>query len=149
MALYTLSVDGIALVAATAKSIVEIATGANDRAKIVEWSLTFDGVTATAVPVKCEIGRFSAGVTTATTLAGGKEDAGEGTPGVTSKHSTSAEGAGAIDASAKILRLPPTSGMIYQSPLGRETILGLSAFWRMRLTAAAVVNVTFHVTWEE
>lgn len=150
MALYSMSVDGIALVAATAKSIAELAIGAADRAKIVEWSVTFDGVTASAVPVKIEVGRFSAAVTTATTYSGGpdKLDTGDGTAGTVAKHSTTTEGAGTAD-DIIFYRVPPTGGLVMQYPLGREWVMPVSTFWRIRCTAAAGVNVTFNVTWEE
>jgi hypothetical protein len=149
MALYRLSVDGIALGAGVAKSILELATAASDRAKIVEWGLTFDGVTAANTPVKCEMGRFSAAVTTATTLAGGKLDAGDGGQSATTKHTTTVEGAGTIDADAMILRVPPTQGFVYQAPLGREEVVPVSSFWRMRLTAAQAVNASFWLVWDE
>ena len=151
MALYSMSVDGIALVAATAKSIAELATGAADRARVVEWSVTFDGTSASAVPVKVEVGRFSAAVTTATTYSGGpgKNDAADGTAGVTAKHSTTVEGAGTADGSVEIYRVPPTGGFVMQYPLGREPVIGVSSFYRIRCTAPAGVNATFTLKWEE
>lgn len=148
MALYSMSVDAIALVAATAKSIAELGTSASVRARIIEWSVTFDGVTATAVPVKVEVGRFSAAVTTATTFTADKLDTADPTPGITAKHTTTTEGAGTAD-DVIIYRIPPTGGFSIQYPLGREWVLPVSAFWRIRCTAAAGVNVTFTVTWEE
>jgi hypothetical protein len=148
MALYTLSVANIALVAATAKTIAELGVAASDRAKIVEWSVTFDGVTSTAIPVDVEVGRFSAGVTTATTLAGFKGDPADGTAAVVAKHSTTVEGAGTAS-DVFNYHVPPTGGLVIQVPLGREMVLALSSFWRIRCTAAAGVSVTFTVTWEE
>lgn len=149
MALYCLSVDAIALAAATAKSIAEIGTAASDRARIVQWWVEFDGVTSSAVPVKVEVGRFSAAVTTATTAAGLALDPADGTASATSKHSTSTEGAGTFTANGEIHRVSPTSGILVQYPLGREWGLAVSTFWRIRCTAAAIVNVTFGVIWEE
>lgn len=148
MALYSMSVDGIALVAATAKTIAEVGFGAADRGKIVEWSVTFDGTSASAVPVKVEVGRFSAAVTTATTFTIDKLDPADGTAGATAKHSATAEGAGTAD-DVVIYRVPPTGGMVMQYPLGREWVMPVSTFWRIRCTAPAGVNVTFNVTWEE
>lgn len=145
---YCMSVDAIALVAATAKSVAELGTSATVRIRIVEWSVTFDGVTASAIPVKVEVGRFSAAVTTATTFTIDKVDPADGTAGTVAKHSTTAEGAGTAD-DVKIFRVPPTGGYVMQYPLGREWVMALSTFWRIRLTAAAGVNATFHVTWEE
>jgi hypothetical protein len=148
VALYCLSVDAIALSAATAKSVIELGTGAADRCRIVQWSVTFDGTSATATPVKVEVGRFSAAVTTASSFTPVKLDAAEGAAAITAKHSTSTEGAGTADA-VEIYRVPPTSGMVLQYPLGREWVIGTSGFWRMRLTAAATVNATVQVTWDE
>lgn len=148
MALYQVSVDAIALAAATAKSVLELASGANDRAKIVDWWVEFDGVTSTAVPVKVEVGRFTAAVTTATTIAASKLDAADGTAAIVAKHTTTTEGAGTADV-PEIHRISPTSGIRVQYPLGREWVLGTGGFWRIRLTAAAVVNATVGVIWDE
>src|SRR5262245_17171626 len=148
MALYWISVDAIALVGATAKSVLELGTPSADRARVVEWWYEFDGTTATNTPVKVELGRFSAGVTTATTLAGFKVDPADGAAAVVAKHSTSTEGAGTVSDVIN-RRCPPTSGFHYVAPLGREVVLAVSTFWRMRLTAAQAVNVTVGVMWEE
>lgn len=148
MALYFMSVDAVALSAATAKSVLELATPATDRLRIVEWWVDFDGVTASAVPVKVEVGRFSAAVTTATSFTAEKYDPAEGASAVTAKHSTSTEGAGTAD-DIIVKRIPPTSGFHYVAPLGRELVVAVSSFWRMRLTAAAAVNATAGVLWEE
>jgi len=149
MALYTFSIDGLALVAATAKSVLELGTSSTDRAKIVSWWVEFDGATATAVPVKIEVGRFSAAVTTATTGTASKGDPADGANATVVKHSTTTEGAGTAEAGLEIHRIHPQSGIIIQYPLGRETVLAVSTFWRVRCTAAAGVNVTGGVIWEE
>lgn len=149
MALYSINIDALALVAATAKSVIELGTPATERALIKEWWVDFDGVTATAIPVKVEIQRFSAAVTTATTLAG---DPLQGDPAasVLAKHSTTTEGAGTPTAgSGWIKRIPPTSGFHYLAVEGRELLIPVSAFFRIRITAAAAVNVTAGVVWEE
>lgn len=149
MGLYIMSVDAVALGAGTAKSIAELTTASSDQIKLKEWWVEFDGVTATAVPVKVELGTFSAAVTTATTFTAGKYTQADGTPATVAKHTTSTEGAGTIQAHASIHRVPPTSGLWYVAPLGQEQIVPVSAFWRIRCTAAAAVNVTFGVIWDE
>jgi hypothetical protein len=149
MSLYGVNVDAVALAAATAKSIIEIATPSTSRCWIKEWWIDFDGVTASAVPVLCEIGRFSAGVTTAT---GATPDTWNTGPAslMTCKVSTTVEGAGTRTAhSGWLKRIPPTSGFHYVAPEGRELLLPISAFFRIRLTAAAIVNATCGVIWLE
>ena len=148
MGLYWVSVDAIALSAATAKSVFELATSSTVRVRIVDLSIEFDGVTASAVPVKVEYGRFSAGVTTATSITPEKYDPADGASGTTCKHTTTVEGAGTAD-DIFFRRIPPTSGMYTQWPLGREPVLAVSTFFRIRLTAAAGVNATFNISWQE
>lgn len=148
MALYSLTVDGIALTAATARTCIELGTPSTDRAWVVAYWVEFDGVTSTAIPVKIEAQRASAGVTTATTLTGEKVDSADGAPAVTSKHSTSTEGAGTLNG-GEIHRCHPQAGIFREYPLGRELIMPLSGFWRLRLTAAAAVNATVGVIWSE
>jgi len=149
MALYWVSIDAIALTAATAKSVLELGTPTTDRAKIVEWWAEFDGVTAANTPVKVEVGRFSTGVTTATTVTAEKADPADGAAATVAKHTTSTEGAGTVVGMPWNKRIPPTSGFHYVAPLGREVVLAVSTFWRMRLTAAQTVNATVGVVWEE
>lgn len=146
--IYIVSVDAIALAAATAKTVFEMATPSTDRAQIKEWWVDFDGVSSTAVPVKIEVGRFSAAVTTATSITPSKLDTADGASACTTKHSTSTEGAGTASDVA-IHRVSPTSGYHYVAPLGNEFVMATSAFYRIRLTAAATVNATFGVIWEE
>jgi hypothetical protein len=149
LSIYTVTVDAIALVAATAKSIFEIGTASTNRAKIKEWWVDFDGVTASAVPVKVEVQRFSAAVTTATTITPDPIDGAEAAES-TCKHSTSTEGAGTATAgSGWIKRIPPTSGFHYIAVEGRELLIPVSAFFRIRCTAAAGVNVSFGFVFEE
>lgn len=149
MALYQFSIDANALAAATAETVLELGTAASDRAKIVSWWVEFDGVSGSAVPVKVEVGRFSAAVTTATTGTAGKFDPADGAPASTVKHTVTAEGAGAAEAGLEIHRVHPQGGMLVQYPLGRELTLAVSTFFRIRVTAAAVVNVTAGIIWEE
>jgi hypothetical protein len=117
------------------------------RGKNKEGWVDFDGGSSSAVPVKVEVGRFSAAVTTATS-ASEKFDLADGTPATTAKHSTSTEGAGTAD-DIIFHRISPTSGYHYIAPLGQEMVVAVSSFWRMRLTAAATVNATVGVVWEE
>lgn len=149
MALYSIHIDALALVAATAKSVIELPTPSTRRAKIKEWWVDFDGVTASAVPVKVEAQRFDIAATTMTTLAGNPLE-GDPVALCLSRHSATAEGAGVPTAgSGWIKRIPPTSGFHYVAVEGRELLLPVSAFFRIRCTAAAGVNVTAGLIWSE
>lgn len=148
--IYSVSVDGIALVAGTARTILEIATPTTTGIVPITWWVEFDGVTASNTPVKAEIGRFSAAVTTATTITPSKANYGNNglSSQCTVKHSCTSEGAG-TPTDVEIHRIPPTSGLIWPESLGMEWALGASAFWRIRLTAAQAVNATFGIRWTE
>lgn len=148
MSQYFVSVDAIALVAATAKSIFELATPASGRARIKYVNVMFDGVVSANVPVKIEWGKFSAAVTTASAVTPSKQDPSTVPSLATTKHSTTAEGAGTAS-DVHIWRISPTAGVIYQIPLGDEFAVLLSTFFRVRCTAAQAVNVAFDIGWEE
>lgn len=147
---FMVSVDAIALSAGTAKTILELATAAGSTCIPVAWWVEFDGTTATNTPVKVEFGRFSAAVTTATTITPSKLNYGGNSIAsqATVKHSTTTEGAGTAS-DVEIHRVSPTSGLYIQEPLGREWSFGASQFLRIRCTAAQAVNVTFGIKWEE
>lgn len=148
--LYGWSQDGIALVAATAKTILEIATPATTGMVPVLWWVEFDGTSSTNTPVKVEVGRFSAGVTTATAITPYRiNDGNRALPSqCTVKHSTSTEGAG-TPTDVEIHRVPPSGGLPWPENLGMEWVMGASGFWRIRCTAAQAVNVTFGIRWTE
>jgi hypothetical protein len=152
---YSASVDGIALVAATGKTICQLASTSAARIVIKEWWVEFDGVTATAVPVKVEVGRFTTVITTGTALTAavqGRRDGGSPDPTGIVTHSVSTEGTSTVTQGPQALeihRVPPTSGIYVMYPDGREWDLPVSSYWRIRCTAAAGVNATFGVVWAE
>lgn len=148
MAQYWISADAIACTAATAETLIELGTGAAQRAKIKEVWVEFDGVNSANVPVKVEVGRFSAAATTGTTLAGNKVDPADGAAVTVAKHTITTEGAG-TPTEVMNWRVSPTSGKHVFWPLGDEVVLAVSTFWRIRVTAAAAVNATAGVRWEE
>jgi hypothetical protein len=105
------------LLAATAKTCIELGTAAGSRIAIIAWWAEFDGVTSTAVPVKIEAQRASVAVTTATTVTAEKFDAADGGPITTAKHTTTTEGAGPLTG-GEIHRCHPqavSSGSIHWS----------------------------------
>lgn len=147
-AMFGVSVDQVALTAATARTVIELATPAAGEVVPVMWWVEFDGVSASALPVKVEVGIFSAAVTTATTITPNLLNGGSRglAAAATAKHSTTVEGAGTATY-VEQHRVSPTSGILVQEPLGNEVLVGPSSFWRIRLTAAATVNATVGVRW--
>lgn len=148
--IYGVSQDAIALTAATAKTVFELATPSTTGIVPIRWWVEFDGVTAANTPVKVEMGRFSAAVTTATSVTPYKKNYGNNSLAsqCTTKYNTSTEGAGTAT-DVEIHRVSPLSGLFVQEVLGMEWTLGASAWWRIRITAAQAVNVTFGFEWTE
>jgi len=142
-----------ALVAATAKTLVNLISGANRVPLLTEFSVGFDGVTASAVPVLVEVGFCT--------------QATAGTPG-TSPTPALIRGKGAsqstagVDYSAeptvitpnKHWLVTPNGGLlVIQSPLGREAEADLSGGTNkahvLRCNAPANVNARAYMEYEE
>lgn len=141
--IFSVSFDAVALAAATAKSVCELKPPATTGAVILGWWLEFDGVTPANTPVKVEVGRFSAAVTTISAFTPMKVNHGNISLASACVAGTNAsvEGAGTAT-DVEFHRVPPTSGLPWMESLGTEWVLGASTFWRIRCTAAQIVNVT-------
>lgn len=151
---FTTGTAAVALSAATAKTIMNLIAGANHQAVITEFSVSFDGVTASAVPVLVELCQST--------------QAGAGTPG-SSPTPALIRGLGACDATAGVAYsaeptvltvikqwlVTPNGGLlVIQGPLGRETVTNLSGSstvkaLAIRCTAPATVNVRGYLEFEE
>lgn len=143
---YTCAQDAIALVAATAKTVVEISTPATRRAWIRRWWIEFDGVTAANVPVKTELARAT-GVITGTTITPNPVDPAGVAALSTVRFNATVEGTIGVVNDTK--RIPPTSGYeMYLDPRA-YLLVPVSGFWRIRLTAAQGVNATVGIEFEE
>ena len=143
---YRWSKPDIALVAATAKTVVELQTAATRRAWVCGWWISFDGSTATNGPVLVELLRASAGIT-GTTLAANPVDVAGVAAVSTIKHTATVEGT-----PTTILdnwRVPPTSGVQVPFEQRDYILVGVSAFWRIRATAPQGVDCTVGFWFEE
>lgn len=133
-----------------AKTMIELATGTAISNYWVAFDITFDGVTASAVPVLVElISSTASGTGTAITFAAPHRYnvSSSYNPQTTAKVNLTVEGSTptVIDG----WRVPPTSGMSYQWPLGREFGMGISQFKGIRVTAAATVNYVCNLVFGE
>ena len=134
------------------KTLLQVKPSATKTAKIVEWGISFDG-SAAATPIKCELietdvaatvtAHVAAGIvkTDADALAGGDPttnliQVGTSSTGYTSTAEGTITASRVLDAQL----VAPTGQYIKQFPLGREPILQVSLFGRIRVTAGAAVN---------
>lgn len=152
--LYTAGVDANATGTAL-KTILQIATPAGLRAKLVEIGVTFDGVTSSAVPVLVTLRRQTSAGTGAASLAA-NFGPNPHNPDAATANVTAAQGpAGTWTAEPttgvvlRAWRVPPTSGLVFQWPLGTEPEMAVSKYLAIVVTSAATVNATAWMTWEE
>ena len=143
------------------KTLLQVATFATVSAKIVEWGISFDG-SAAATPGKIELVETSGAATITQSVTGDitKYDAAalaNGNP-VTSLidcssttktgYTASGEGTPGTCRIFDIQLLPPTGPYIKQFPLGREPVIQISTFLRIRVTFTAAVNAYCYVLLE-
>jgi hypothetical protein len=143
---YIVTTGSTGLAAATAKTMVELVTTANVPCEWVAADITFDGVTASAVPVRVDFCTYAA---TGTGSAYTPKRLGQavGTSQTTAKINDTVE-----PTTPAILFswfVPPTSGLTYLWPLGRELFQNVSTVMGIRLTAPAAVNAIVNLTFEE
>lgn len=134
--------------------------GATKNAKIVEWGVSFDG-SAAATPIKCELLETDVAATVTASVAADivKVDdnalsGGDPTTALiavgTSATGYTATGEGTITATRvfDVQFVAPTNQYVKQFPLGREPVIQVSKFGRIRVTAGAAVNALAFMTIE-
>lgn len=150
MALFTLkNPAAVALVAATAKSLLYNKSGSQLGVKYNRWGVGFDGTTPTAVDVVVELVRVTSDATGGTsrtpTSLGSIAEA-------DTSYCTSVEaptgGATAGDILFTYL-VPPTSGYVELAALGDEITCAKNERLILRCTAPAAVNAIGGLGWRE
>lgn len=141
----------VALVAATAKTVLLCTSNATKQFTLVEFGVAFDGTSSTAVPVLIELvagTAATAGTSTAFTpllVRGDPNEVAACTAGIAFTVEPT------VLTPLKSWLVSPTAGLLVQSPLGREitsTVAAASArkALGLRITAPAAVNVRAY--WE-
>ena len=142
------------------KTHIQIATNTTTPAiRFVEWWVEFDGSTA-ATPIRVELIRHTGGAQTTLTAYVSADIARYNDPNAPTSSiqlgtalsgfcntTTEVTPTGAVSLQTHFV--PPTSGIYIQFPLGREPEVQISAFARVRTTAAAAVNAYAGICWEE
>lgn len=148
---YTVESNGdIALVAATAKTIVAAVAAANSMVRAVEVSMSFDGVTASNEPVTVELGEHDGSTTgTRTTHTPLQTGGPTRTVQATAFRNYTVEPT-VISVMKRFLVRPDGGLLIMQFPLGREfeQIAGSQSIL-LRNTAPEVVNCQGYIEFEE
>lgn len=134
------------------KTMLQVKASATTTFKIIEWGISFDGAAA-ATPLKCELLEtdVAATVTASVTadivkfdgaaLAGGDPVTNLLPVGTTSTGYTStSEGSITAVRMFDVQLIAPTNQYIKQWPLGREPVIQISKFARVRVLAGTAVN---------
>lgn len=135
------------------KTLLQVKPSATIQARIVEWGISFDG-SAAATPIKVELIETDVAATVtasaladitkldAAALGGGNQTTNLIQVGTTSTGYT-ASGEGSITAVRNLdgpQFIAPTNQYVKQFPLGREPVIQIDKFARIRVTAGAAVN---------
>lgn len=137
----------VALAAATAKTVIELAAPSTATARVVQASVTFDAATAGAA-VKVEMVRYAT-TGTGTTYVPLKYN-GEGQARAalcTAKVNDTAEPGTPVPVECWYVQ--NTGGQFWQLPLGRECYVPPSTLIGLRVTAPAAVNCAANLAFEE
>jgi hypothetical protein len=138
--------DEIALSAATAKTVIQIAAPANQRVIVKEWGVFFDGVDPLAQPVQVELAKQST-AGTMSSLTPAKITPGSETVQTTASHTATAEPT--ESAVLDTVEVHPQSGYEKIFPLGEEIIVAGGERLGIVCTAPAAVNVRAKIKFEE
>jgi hypothetical protein len=139
------------------KTLLQVKPSATIVAKIVEWGISFDG-SAAATPIKVELVETSGAATVTASvaaditkldgnaLAGGDPTTNLIPVGTTSTgYTASGEGTPGTCRIFDLQYIAPTNQYVKQFPLGREPVIQVSTFARIRVTAGAAVNAYCYV----
>jgi hypothetical protein len=151
---WVITTGSTALVAATAKTAIELTTPSTNTNDWYQLDATFDGVSGTGVPGLCEIITYTTtGTGTAITFAAAHRadsstQAKAIDPLTTAKVNLGTEGTGSITVVCG-WRIHPQSGQLIQFPLGREFGMNKSLIYGVRFTFAAIVDYVCNLWIEE
>lgn len=134
------------------KTLLQVKPSATIQARIVEWGISFDGSSA-ATPIKVELLETDVAATVTAHVAAGivKLDAaalGGGDPTTNliqvgtsaTGYTSTSEGTITAVRMLDVQLIAPTNQYVKQFPLGREPVIQIDKFARIRVTAGAAVN---------
>lgn len=147
-ALFVVTSGSSGLTANTIKVPVLLYTGAATQCVITQTDVTFNGVTASDVPIQFEIATTSGSSSGGSIVTPYAVNPGSRAAAATVARINDTTEGGSPSVKAAWF-IPPTSGFSIQYPLGREPGLAPSVFIEFRLRAPAAVSYVVNVWFEE
>ncbi len=149
MAIYSTSKRGLVTVAATTGTLLELVAPAGLRLQIVQWSVSFNGTSATQAPITVQLIRKTVAGTGGTAEAEAAWDEANGVAlgAVTSMHT----GEGTVGGIMEQIFVHPQSGIVVQYPPDSWPVVALNGIIALRyITPAAVApEATASLVWNE
>jgi hypothetical protein len=147
--IYSVTTETEEALTTSVETVLQLRGATTVKAKIIEWGISFDGVTAAAEPVRVRLLRQSTdGTASAASEVLWDPDA--PTANCTAFHTFTAEPT-AGDVLMETLVHPQGGGFVIQYPLGREPVVDNATTSRIAIDvlAPAAVNVCAWLVWEE
>lgn len=136
------------------KTLLQVATPSTAEIKVIEWGISFDG-SAAATPGLIELIETDVAATSGTSKTpdkwgnpNGPASLCVGGTGATC-YSPGAEGTITATRLADVQLIAPTSQYVKQFPLGREFMVPISKFLRIRVKFGTTINCVAYIIWEE
>lgn len=152
MAIHTATWSGVTTGTAL-KTMCQIATPSTTRAEIIEWSLSFNGTSASAVPATVQVNRQTTAGTGGVTGTAFPQDLADPTALVTVLTGPLAAVWTAEPTAGNLVYqdyyTPVGLGPFLQYPLGRGIVLPVSARIAIVVTTAVAVSAAGHIVWNE
>lgn len=149
MPMYTARIDPEAVATAATETLVQIVTGSTRQVKIKEWGISFDGVTATATPIRVDLLRqTTAGTSSSLTVM-------ENDPTGPAVISTALQDFSAEPTAGDVLwseYITPAGGFDrVQLPLGEEIVVDVSTRIGLRVVvpSGSNCNAIAYIKFEE
>lgn len=135
------------------KTMCQLATPATTRAEIIEWSVSFNGTSASAVPALVQLNRQTSAGTGGVAGTAFQQDLADPTAGVTVLTGPLAATWTAEPTAGSIVSqdyyTPVGLGPAWQYPLGRGIVVPISARIAIVVTVPVAVNCAGHIVWNE
>lgn len=152
MAIYTMRFNGVTTGTAL-KTIAQVAAASTDRLEIIEWSLSFNGVSASAVPVLVQLNRQTTAGTGGVANTPALQDLGDSASASTCLTGPLAATWTAEPTAGTVIYddtyTPVGLGPAWQYPLGRGIVIPTSGRIAIVVTAAAAINCAGHIVFNE
>jgi hypothetical protein len=131
----------------SAKTLLQLVAAANQRIKVVEWSISFTGTSNTATPIQVDLVRqTTAGTSSPLTLVKLNESDAETLQSTANQNATAEPTTGDNDITEEV---HPQTGYTWQAPFGREIIIKGGNRLGIRVTAGASVTAACRAMAEE